>query len=421
MRLKPFLLDIWLDSCEHSIEFNLGGSEGPAWRMDEILGLATYEQRERFAKHKVAYSRPAGAEGLRAAIAEMQDVDIDCVQIVTGASEALLVLMWLADEPGANVILPKPGYPPFSALPESLGIEIRYYSLRREEEFRMDVEEVKKIADANTKLVLVNSPHNPTGATISDAELEDLHEFTSARGIQLISDEVYHPIYHGRPTQTAARLPEATVIHDFSKAFPLAGVRTGWMIEHDPQRREQYWNARTYLSISNNTAGEILAEIAMRNRHIVLAKTQEAASTNLKRLGRFMTEHSKTLGWIRPQGGTAVFPWLLSGEDARPFCEAAAERIAGELVNQSRVGITNMSAVLIGKNFLQESDRGQVRHTVETRRTPAGRLFPRLAGRRFHLRTRNRSYRSGHRRDRGEHDRGADGANDRQHRRSTRS
>jgi aspartate/methionine/tyrosine aminotransferase len=326
MRLKPFLLDMWLDSWEHNIEFNLGGSEGPAWRVNEILSLATDEQRERFVDHKVTYSRPAGAEQLRAAIAEMQGVDMDRVQIVTGASEALLVLMWLADEPGANVILPKPGYPPFSALPESLGIEIRYYSLRREEQFSVDVEEIKKLADANTKLVLVNSPHNPTGATISDAELEDLHKFTSARGIQLISDEVYHPIYHGRPTQSAARLPQATVIHDFSKAFPLAGVRAGWMIEHDPQRREQYWNARTYFSISNNTAGEILAEIAMRNRHIVLGKTQEVASTNLKRLRRFMAEHSETLGWVAPQGGTAVFPWLLSGEDARPFCQAAAKR-----------------------------------------------------------------------------------------------
>src|SRR5438445_8919301 len=98
---------MWLDSYEHNIEFNLGGSEGPGWRVNEILSLATGEQRERFANHKVVYSRPAGAEQLRAAIAEMQGVDIESVQIVTGASEALLVLMWLAAEPGANVILPR--------------------------------------------------------------------------------------------------------------------------------------------------------------------------------------------------------------------------------------------------------------------------------------------------------------------------
>jgi hypothetical protein len=77
-----------------------------------------------------------------------------------------------------------------------------------------------------------------------------------------VSDEVYHPIYHGRQTESAARLPHATVIADLSKAFSIAGVRTGWMIEHDAQRRQQYWNARAYFSICNSTTGEIFWEIA---------------------------------------------------------------------------------------------------------------------------------------------------------------
>jgi aspartate/methionine/tyrosine aminotransferase len=183
-----------------------------------------------------------------------------------------------------------------------------------------------RLADTRTKLILVNSPHNPTGATMSDAELDRLHEFTSARGIQLVSDEVYHPIYHGRETKSASRLPQATVIHDFSKAFSLPGIRTGWMIEHDRKRRERYWNARTYFSISNNSAGEMLAEIAMRKRDVILGKTQETATQNLQHLDRFMAGHRETLGWIRPQGGMAAFPWLVSGENARPFCQAAAEQ-----------------------------------------------------------------------------------------------
>jgi aspartate/methionine/tyrosine aminotransferase len=325
MQLKPFLLDMWLDSFEHNIEFNLAASTGPSWTLNEILNLAGAEERERFLNHKVVYSRPAGAEGLRAAIAEMQGVDIESVQVVTGASEALLVLMWLAAEPGANVILPRPGYPPFSALPESLRLEIRYYDIRKENGFQIDPDEIKWLVDRNTKLIIVNSPHNPTGATITDEELEDLHELTSSRGIQLVSDEVYHPVYHGRATKSAARLPHATVIHDFSKAFPLAGVRTGWMIEHDRKQRERYWNARAVFSISNNTSGEILAEIAMRHRDTVLKRTQETATKNLQQLERFMAEHRDVLGWIPPRGGMTAFPWLLTGEDSRALCQAAAE------------------------------------------------------------------------------------------------
>jgi aspartate/methionine/tyrosine aminotransferase len=326
MELKPFLLDVWLDTYEHGIEFNLAASTGPAWTLNEILSLASDEERQLFFNHKVVYGRPAGADGLRAAIAGMQGVDVDKVQVVNGASEALLVLMWLAAEPGANVILPQPGFTTFSALPESLRVETRYYALRKENGFAIDVEKIKKLTDRNTKLVLINSPHNPTGATMSDADLDSLHEHTSSRGIQLVSDEVYHPIYHGQPTKSAARLPHATVIHDFSKAFPLPGVRTGWLIEHDPERLKRYWNARAYFSITNNSAGEMLAEIAMRHRDTVLGKTQKTATENLRLLEVFMSEHRETIGWIPPRGGMTAFPWLLSGENSRAFCQAAAER-----------------------------------------------------------------------------------------------
>jgi aspartate/methionine/tyrosine aminotransferase len=326
MQLKPFQLDMWLDTYEHGIEFNLAASTGPSWTLNEILNLAKDEERERFLNHKVVYSRPAGADGLRSAIAEMHGVDAEAVQVVTGASEALLILMWLAAEPGANVILPQPGFTTFSALPESLRLETRFYTVRKENQFRIDVEEVKKLADRNTKLILVNSPHNPTGSTISDAELDSLHEFTSSRGIQLVSDEVYHPIFHGQPTRSASRLPHATVIHDFSKAFPLSGVRAGWMIEHDAKRRKEYWTARCYFSITNNSAGEFLAELAMRHRDVVLGRTQKVASENLRQLGRFMSEHQETMGWIPPSGGMTAFPWLVSGEDSRAFCQGAAEQ-----------------------------------------------------------------------------------------------
>ena len=324
MQLKPFLLDAWLDQYEHNIEFDLAASTGPKWTVNEILALAEEETRHHFLNHKLAYSRPAGADRLREAIAEMQNVPVEAVQIVTGASEALVVLMWLAAESGANVIIPRPGFTTFSALPESLGVETRCYRVRRENGFRIDVEEIKRLVDAKTKLILVNSPHSPTGATMADEEMEALHDFAAERGIQLVSDEVYHPIYHGKPSKSAARLPHATVIADMSKAFSLAGVRTGWMIEHDAKRRQQYWTARAYFSISNTTTGEILSEIAVRKRDAVLGKAQEMATRNLKLLAQFMDEHRDVVQWIPPQGGMTAFPWLVTGEYARPFCKAAA-------------------------------------------------------------------------------------------------
>lgn len=325
MELKPFLLDDWLDQYEHGIEFNLAASTGPTWTVNDILALAGDETRQRFLNHDVVYSRVAGAESLREAIAEMQQVPVETVQVVTGAAEAILVAMWLATEPGANVILPLPGFATFSAIPQSLGLETRFYCLRRENGFRTDPEEIKRLADSRTRLILINSPHHPTGATISDDEIEALHDFAADRGIQLMTDEVYHPIYHGRQCQSAARLPHATVIGDLSKAFSLPGVRTGWIIERDAKRRRQYWTARAYFTITNSTTGEILAEIAIRRRDAVLGKTLDVSQRNLRLLERFMADHRDVLGWIPPQGGMTAFPWLVSGENASPFCQAAAE------------------------------------------------------------------------------------------------
>ena len=155
--------------------------------------------------------------------------------------------------------------------------------------------------------------------------MEALHDFAAERGIQLVSDEVYHPIYHKRQTKSAARLPHVTVISDLSKAFSIAGVRTGWIIEHNAQRRQQYWTARSYFTISNTTTGEILSEIAIRKRDVVLGRAQETATRNLRVLDRFMADHRDVLGWIPPQGGMTAFPWLVSGENERPFCRAATE------------------------------------------------------------------------------------------------
>lgn len=325
MQLKPFLLDEWLNAHEPSISFNLAASTGRAWHASELLEFAGEEGRVRVLDCALRYGRPAGDNSLREAIAEMQGVSADRVLVVTGASEALLVLFWLAAEPEANIIIPSPGYPPFSALPESLGLETRFYNISKERQFVIDLEEIEQLADANTKLILVNSPHNPTGTTLSDAEFDRLAAFASMRRIQLVSDEVYRPIYHARKTLSAARLPDVTVINDFSKALSFSGLRIGWMIEHDAARRERYLNARCYFSISNNVLGEALAEIVVRNRDVILREAQETASRNLALLDAFMAEHRATFGWIRPQGGVTAFPWLVGESAARPFCRRAVE------------------------------------------------------------------------------------------------
>jgi aspartate/methionine/tyrosine aminotransferase len=330
MKLPPFLLDQWLEqkySANSRIEFDLAASTGPVWTLRELLALAGHSGlNEKLLDTAISYTSGAGSLELREAIAGMQNVDPDHVQVLTGAAEALLILFCIAAEPGANVVLSSPGFPTNTALAESFGIEVRSYTLRPENEFRIDLDQVRALVDRNTRFVLVNSPQNPTGAVLGDQDMERLHDFCVERGVQFISDEVYHPVYHGAETRSAARMPHATVLGDFSKALCLSGLRVGWIIERDPARRERYTNARTYFTASNAALSERLAVLALQHREEIYSRARRIAADNLKLLDQVFAEHGDVLRWVRPRGGMTAFPWLAAGGDTREFCRGLAQR-----------------------------------------------------------------------------------------------
>jgi aspartate/methionine/tyrosine aminotransferase len=335
MKIPPFLLDRWLNQyhfADTPPEFDFASSTGPHWTLGELFGLIGTDEQSLLLETELVYSSASGNEDLRQAIGEMQGVSAEQVQVLTGASEALLILFCTAAEPGANVILPFPLFPSTAALCELFGLETRFYHLRRENDFRVDLDEIKKLTDDKTKLLLVNTPHNPTGATLSDEELRELHDFAVARRVQFVSDEVYHPIYHGRETRSAASLPHATVLGSFSKALSLSGLRVGWIIERDAARLRQYTDARGYFTISNPPLAEKFALIAVRHREAIFARTRKVAAANLNLLDRFFAEHADDLDWIRPRGGLTAFPWLKRERDAREFCSQLAANASVLLV-----------------------------------------------------------------------------------------
>ena len=329
MRLEPFLLDQWLQKYESSkppIQFQLAASTGPRWTTNELLSLIAPDERQNLLDSYLLYSRSQGMDQLREAIGEMVGTAAENVLVLTGAAEALLILFFIGAEPGDNVVVPFPCFPPMAALPRAFGIETRRYKLRPEQQYRTDLDEIAALVDSRTRILLVNSPHNPTGAILTNDEMDALYNFAQARGIQFVCDEVYHPIYHGRATESVTRLPKSTVLGDLSKALSLSGLRIGWIIERDQERRNAYRNARQYFTITNSPLTESLATIAVRNRSAIWQRVSQIASANLDLLDDFMTASAAVLGWVRPGGGMTAFPWLNSGVNSRRFCEALTAR-----------------------------------------------------------------------------------------------
>jgi aspartate/methionine/tyrosine aminotransferase len=155
-------------------------------------------------------------------------------------------------------------------------------------------------------------------------EIERLAAALADRDIAMLVDEVYHPLYFGSPTLSAARLPGAIVVSDFSKALSLSGLRIGWIIDRDARRRERLVNLRSYFTVSGSPVTEAIAAHALAHREVILSRLETVAAANLSLLQQFMSAHGDSLGWVSPAGGTVAFPWRLDRTNARPMCAALA-------------------------------------------------------------------------------------------------
>ena len=325
MRLAPFLLDQWLERFKDAdIRYDLASSTGPTWIGNQLLDRLNHDERQRLGAMAVSYGQAGGSETLRMAIGKLYGVGPEAIVVTAGASEALHILFADAAAVGGNVVVPFPAFPPILELPKALGLEVRRYPLDADRGFALDIEAVAALIDPATRLVLVNSPHNPTGTLVPLPVLRELWQLTQARGATLVADEVYWPLAYEGKLDSAAALPSAIVVGSLSKAMSLSGLRIGWLLARDATLRERYLNAKMYFTISNSPLVEAAAEAALARSEQYLAATREQARSNLAELGAFLDRNRELIGCVRPTGGTTAFPWLRFAADSRPFCEALA-------------------------------------------------------------------------------------------------
>jgi aspartate/methionine/tyrosine aminotransferase len=324
-QLPPFALDHWLSTHDFAtppIAYNLASSTGPRWTLAQVAALG--DDPLDLADTVLSYAPPQGSAPLRDAIAAFHGTGPDSVVATTGASEALSILFCLLAEPGGNIVLPDPGYPAYEAVAQGWGLASRPYRLDRAEGFAQRADAILAQVDAATRLVILNTPHNPTGTVMPRGEIEALAATLATRAVPLLVDEVYHPLYFTQPQASAAGIPNVIVTSDMSKTLSLPGLRTGWLIDTDAERRARIVDARSYFTISASPVLERLATHALRHSAAILARLDAVAHANIALLDRLVAGSQGRLAWVRPEGGTTAFPWLTHAADARPFCERLA-------------------------------------------------------------------------------------------------
>ncbi|MDY6817075.1 MAG: pyridoxal phosphate-dependent aminotransferase [Halobacteriales archaeon] len=185
----------------------------------------------------LGYTAAKGKPELRDRIATYYDrrygVDIDTERIVVtpGSSPALLLSYLAVIDPGQEAILTDPHYACYPNFVRQAGGELKYVTLDPSTGFRPDLDAFQRAISPNTQTVMVNSPSNPTGAVLSDAELAELTTMVERADAVMVADEAYHGLdYDQRAPSVLEHTQDAFVVDTFSKRFGMTGWRLGWLV-----------------------------------------------------------------------------------------------------------------------------------------------------------------------------------------------
>ena len=186
------------------------------------------------------YTPASGIFEARQAVAEFvsrtlkSEVDPLDVVLVPGSKNVLLFTLLACIEPGDEVILPDPGYPAYHSLVNFIGAVPRMVTLREETGFRIDLDELKSLVTPKTRMIIINTPQNPTGGVLTEEDVRFVCDLVQEHDLMLVSDEIYSQLVYGFHHVSPLSQPgmrERTVLMDgLSKSYAMTGWRLGYAV-----------------------------------------------------------------------------------------------------------------------------------------------------------------------------------------------
>lgn len=329
--MNIFKLEDYLSLYEFSAPYLLCCSDAESFSMHEILAMASPEARSLWEGLNLGYTEVPGLPRLREQIVTSLYPSLDPSHILcfAGAEEGIFCALHVLCEPQDNVIVLTPCYQSLKEIPALKGATVTLLPLQEENQWRIDLEAIASAVRPNTKGVIINFPHNPTGQVITREEMEALCRLCDSMGLWLFSDEVYRLL--GNPetpwaSPAAEIYPKALSLGVMSKAFGMAGLRIGWIACQDKALLKKIAQVRHYTSICNSAPAEILSLIALQNKEQILHRNNQIVASNLQLLDQFMENHKDSFQWVRPQGGCIGFVHYKSSESAELFSQKLIER-----------------------------------------------------------------------------------------------
>jgi len=362
MRVPPFELEVFFGRYEFSTPYLLAQSDCEAVSVDALLQLEPDPEAARrdFLNTSLGYGENNGRPDLRSAVADLySDMSQENVVLFTGAQEGIFACMNTLLEPGDHVVCMFPAYQSLYEVARSLGCRVDMWHLRQTPQgWQADMDELAALVRPDTKAIVLNTPHNPTGFTLNSEQTGALCALARKCGAWIFCDEVYRGLGWNAqaqaPGQSAAAAQgmtgQAPWIADayekgislgvLSKAYGLPGLRVGWLACRDAAVMEGIARYKNYLSICGATPSEALALVALRHGPALLKKNRQIIAENLKTADAFFARHANLFVYNRPMAGPIGFPRIRIGEPASGFCERLAHEAGVLLLPGSVYGIS---------------------------------------------------------------------------------
>ena len=316
---RPFMLERYFAEYEFNTKYLLCCSDPEALLMKDLVEMADDECRSEWENLSLCYTESKGHPTLRREVANMYDnIDPDDV-LVYVPNEAIFVAMkclpsYVSDVSSIQDVHVIVTFPTYQSLYENLRAaqcELSYWRVDfTENGWHFDVDKLESMITKDTKILVVNFPHNPTGFVPSLSEWMRIIDICKKNNIVLFSDEMYRLSNH----DGSVPLPSASSLYDnaislsgLSKTFGLPGLRIGWLCSKNTELMKMCEAFKDYTTICSPAPCEILSIIALRNKTKIIHNTVVLMQNNLDILESFFNEYPHLFEWHRPSACTTGF------------------------------------------------------------------------------------------------------------------
>ncbi|MBT7582118.1 MAG: aminotransferase class I/II-fold pyridoxal phosphate-dependent enzyme, partial [Kordiimonadaceae bacterium] len=235
MKIREFAIEIWMNEFENNCKLNLSETCVASLTIEQLLEITGKKETilSELLPMKMTYGAIEGSDRLRKSIASLyENQDPENIIVTHGAIGANALIHETFVSPGDEVISILPTYQQHYSIPESYGADVKILNLREENDFLPNLNDLKIMVSAKTKLIVLNNPNNPTGSLMDEEMLLEIVDIARTCDAYLLCDEVYRGTDQegdGFTASIADIYEKGISTGSMSKTFSLAGLRLGWI------------------------------------------------------------------------------------------------------------------------------------------------------------------------------------------------